>query len=426
MYVARFTGVRGDFVTAVLRWPTPSGALVPLGWHRVLLAQTGIDFALRVVAAPPAGHVLLFLNADAARAPEVQQCCETLLRMDRPPGLAIPAGAGHFDDLLGQTWPWHMHVTYDGYHHGGEPLACDFRLYPVVTRKFSERPTIYQIHARPYRPDLETERRVRKYIAHLDVERPFTDSIRTLQRLLAQRLLQPGFRTGEFLAAADRDGLDDWHRRISTDFMETTGRIGFSDAPLELGDFSEWLTSGRHPTREAEAGTSIPAEAASVFGDRELALLLSTRTVACNANHQAEDAASGPPQVFISYASGDAAYATAACDQLEEHGLTCWIAPRDIDRDILLYPEAIARAIAHVRVVVVLLSHTANLSVHIPRELDLALARKLPVVPIRLQDVVPQGQLQYLLSTCQWLNAFERNFTEAIDELVTRLRKLAT
>ena len=104
--------------------------------------------------------------------------------------------------------------------------------------------------------------------------------------------------------------------------------------------------------------------------------------------------------------------------------MVCWIAPRDIDRDILPYPEAIVRALAHARAVVVLLSDTANLSVHIPRELDLALERKLSIVPVRLQEVVPEGQLNYLLRTCQWLNAYGRDFRGAIDELVTRLRRL--
>jgi hypothetical protein len=73
-----------------------------------------------------------------------------------------------------------------------------------------------------------------------------------------------------------------------------------------------------------------------------------------------------------------------------------------------------------------MLSETANLSIHIPRELDIALERKLVIVPIRLENVVPSGQLNYLLRTCQWLNAFERPREDVMGELTSRLQTLVS
>ncbi|MBP9805903.1 MAG: toll/interleukin-1 receptor domain-containing protein [Candidatus Accumulibacter sp.] len=128
--------------------------------------------------------------------------------------------------------------------------------------------------------------------------------------------------------------------------------------------------------------------------------------------------------MFISYASNDYARASAVCCYLEEHGLGCWIAPRDINNDLLPYTQAIERGLSQVRSVVVLISELANLSVHIPRELDMALERKLPIVPIRLQDVQPAGQLNYMLRTCQWLNAFEGAWSGACAELLLRLNQI--
>jgi hypothetical protein len=109
---------------------------------------------------------------------------------------------------------------------------------------------------------------------------------------------------------------------------------------------------------------------------------------------------------------------------LERAGWQCWIAPRDITTTGLPYTEAIPRAIQQARAVIVLLSPSANLSVHIPRELDLALARRLPVVPLRLVDLLPTGQLEYLLRTCQWLDVFGRDCGDAMTELDCRLRSL--
>jgi hypothetical protein len=37
-----------------------------------------------------------------------------------------------------------------------------------------------------------------------------------------------------------------------------------------------------------------------------------------------------PAYVFISYAPPDAAAATALVEDLERHGIACWIAPRDV------------------------------------------------------------------------------------------------
>src|SRR5215475_14596636 len=98
--------------------------------------------------------------------------------------------------------------------------------------------------------------------------------------------------------------------------------------------------------------------------------------------------------------------------------------PRDVNTTGQPYTEAIPRAIQQVRAIVVLVSASANLSVHIPRELDLGLARKLPVVPLRVADVLPAGQLNYLLRTCQWLDLFGRDQGDAMRELSERLRAL--
>jgi hypothetical protein len=56
-------------------------------------------------------------------------------------------------------------------------------------------------------------------------------------------------------------------------------------------------------------------------------------------------------EVFVSYASQDAAIATAVVVALEHQGRKCWIAPRDVTPGAL-YADEIIRAINHTRVLV--------------------------------------------------------------------------
>jgi TIR domain len=45
---------------------------------------------------------------------------------------------------------------------------------------------------------------------------------------------------------------------------------------------------------------------------------------------QTTGAPAGTHDVFISYASANSAVAAAACAAMEQTGMTCWIAPRDV------------------------------------------------------------------------------------------------
>jgi len=426
MYFARFSNGRGDFLTAAYQWPIPAAGFMPSPWSKLLIAQKEIDFSVRLDLRSSTTSSLLLLTASVDAETKLRDLCDALLLSDKPPGLAITSGTSEFDGLVGQIPSLQLQVNYDGYHYEGNPLACDFRLYAMIASCLDVTPLVYQFNLRSYSPDSESERCVRKYLAWLDIKKPFSQPVRDMQRMLALRLLNRGSIAAEYLAVQDRSSLERCITKIQTHFKETTGRIGFTEAPVETGDFSDWLVSGRHPDRDKAHAPSLPCQAATLFGEQERKLFLAAKFGNAKSDDSQQTQGAGPakPDVFISYASSDFAYASSACGQLEENGFVCWIAPRDINRDLLPYPEAIARAITHARAVVVLVSDTANLSVHIPRELDLALERRLSIVPVLLQNIAPAGQLNYLLRTCQWLNAYNRDFGEAMNELLARLRIL--
>jgi hypothetical protein len=282
------------------------------------------------------------------------------------------------------------------------------------------------VNLRAHQPGSEVERGALKHLAWLELEKPFSAAVRAMQEMLVQRLRKSAWLADEYLVAGDCSDLERWLAKIREHFAQTTGRIGFPEAPVETGDFTEWLATGCHTERHAEGERSLPSRAASVFSREEFEWLLSADLVLDATPSPPGSPRTARPDVFISYASGDFAHAAFLCHSLEEKGVTCWIAPRDIERGALPYPEAIQQGLSQVRVVVVMLSETANLSIHIPRELDLALERKLVIVPVRLENVVPSGQLNYLLRTCQWLNAFGRSREDVVGELLLRLQTLVS
>ena len=109
--------------------------------------------------------------------------------------------------------------------------------------------------------------------------------------------------------------------------------------------------------------------------------------------------------VFISYSSRDKPIADGICATMEQNGVRCWIAPRDI-RPGADWGESIVHAIAGSKVFVLVLSHFANASQQIKREVERAVNRGLPIIPYRIEDVMPAESLEYFISTPHWLDAF--------------------
>jgi hypothetical protein len=124
--------------------------------------------------------------------------------------------------------------------------------------------------------------------------------------------------------------------------------------------------------------------------------------------------------VFISYSSKDKPAADAACAVLESKGIRCWIAPRDIIPGAD-WSESIINALNQSRAFVLVFSSYANSSPQIKREVERAVNQRLPVIPLRIEDVAPAKSLEYFISTPHWLDAFspplERHLNYLVDVL---------
>jgi hypothetical protein len=127
--------------------------------------------------------------------------------------------------------------------------------------------------------------------------------------------------------------------------------------------------------------------------------------------------------VFLSHGSADKSIAEEICRGFESAGLTCWIAPRDIDPGAS-WAGSIMEAIADCRVMVLIFSARSNASEHVQREILHAVEKKYPVLPIRVENVVPTGGLAYCLLGLQWYDAFAPPLDQHIAALVARVRGL--
>ncbi len=130
-----------------------------------------------------------------------------------------------------------------------------------------------------------------------------------------------------------------------------------------------------------------------------------------------------PFDVFISYSSHDKLTADAACSALEAENIRCWIAPRDISpgRD---YGESIIDAIESAKVFVLVFSSNANASPQIKREVERAVSKGLPLIPLRIEDVAPNRTLEYFISSPHWLDAFPPPRDRYFAKLVVSVRAL--
>lgn len=123
---------------------------------------------------------------------------------------------------------------------------------------------------------------------------------------------------------------------------------------------------------------------------------------------------------FISYATADAATATQVCAFLEQHGVACWIASRNI-RPGSEYDEAIVEAIEGAATIVLLLSEHSNESPYVKNEIGIAFSKGKTIVTLRIADILPSRSLEFYLGRLQWTDAFPPPIERHLERLVAAL-----
>ncbi|HRO58349.1 MAG TPA: LCCL domain-containing protein, partial [Burkholderiaceae bacterium] len=129
-------------------------------------------------------------------------------------------------------------------------------------------------------------------------------------------------------------------------------------------------------------------------------------------------------RAFISHVPENAALAIELCRAIEQAGLACWIAPRDVAPGSE-YAEAIVSGIAISPAFVLLLTAGSNRSMFVRHELEHATALGKRIFVVRAESVLLDSRLEPLLSTATEVDVSEPPSTELRwDRLIHALASL--
>ena len=110
------------------------------------------------------------------------------------------------------------------------------------------------------------------------------------------------------------------------------------------------------------------------------------------------------PELFVSYSSHDRLVAEGIVSALERDGIPCWIAPRDVIPG-RPYAESIMQGLQSCRLLLLVFTSHANESPHVLREVERFVSLKQPIVCLRIENVLPAGSMEYLISATHWADA---------------------
>jgi hypothetical protein len=127
--------------------------------------------------------------------------------------------------------------------------------------------------------------------------------------------------------------------------------------------------------------------------------------------------------VFISHSAQDKKVAETICAALEDSGIQCWVAPRDV-RPGRSFPGEITRAIQQSKVMLLIFSQHSNSSEQVLREVQLAVDCHVPIIRLRIEDIPLSDDLRYYLSTPHWLDALTHPLSKHIPPVVAAIREL--
>ncbi len=127
--------------------------------------------------------------------------------------------------------------------------------------------------------------------------------------------------------------------------------------------------------------------------------------------------------VFLSHSSNDKTWADAACNVLERNHIRCWIAPRDITPGDE-WGAAIMKGLYGSRIMVLIFSGHANASEQVHREVERAGSQGMIILPFRVEDVRPEGAMEFTLSNRHWLDAFTPPVERKLELLARSVKTL--
>ena len=128
---------------------------------------------------------------------------------------------------------------------------------------------------------------------------------------------------------------------------------------------------------------------------------------------------------FISHSHRDAEAAEQILRALEQRGVKCWTAPRDVPPGGS-YAEAILTAIENASCFVLVYTEHSNVSPHVLREVERALSLGINIMPVRFDSSAVSKSLDYLLATVHWLSVIAEPRAASVDQAAERIAACVT
>jgi hypothetical protein len=128
-----------------------------------------------------------------------------------------------------------------------------------------------------------------------------------------------------------------------------------------------------------------------------------------------------PHDAFISHSVKDQEVSDCIYSHLEAKGIKCFMDTRDLIPG-KSYPTQLTDAIKGSRVVVLVFSSNSDTSDAVQAELGIARNDKIPIVPVRIENLFPHG-LALFIYTSQWLDAFPPPIETHLSKLVSTIGK---
>jgi len=127
--------------------------------------------------------------------------------------------------------------------------------------------------------------------------------------------------------------------------------------------------------------------------------------------------------VFLSYSDKDKTVADAVRRALEQNRIRVWMAPRDVIPGAA-WAETIMRAIKGAKVMVLLLSGSANESMTVRNEVKRAVDYNVAILPVRIENVAPHGSLELHIGSRRWLDVITQPFEQQLERLARAVKQL--
>jgi len=120
--------------------------------------------------------------------------------------------------------------------------------------------------------------------------------------------------------------------------------------------------------------------------------------------------------IFISYSSQDLRIATDICQRLEKDGLTCWMAPRNIDTGVS-FAKAIIDGIKSSHNVLLIYTANSNISEQVLREVDRAVHFEKSLLIFKLEEQKYSESLEYYLCKATCIDATKGAYKQYLSQI---------